>query len=372
MHASQPIIWSTHSTDIQEFRSGLDHVSKGHVVSVMIMSCSDNGYNEASIKHILTACSVKVCGGIFPQVVNNGDIFTSGAIIVGFPFDVEICNYIDLSRDTQDLEEYIERHSGNIAQHKNFIMFADALCGANEDFIDYFYEYMGSGITVIGGGAGSLEFIPKPCIYTNTGLIHDAAQVVAIPGTLSRNIGHGWEVCDGPYLVTGAEGHRIDTLDYQPAFEVYQSCIEKLSGEKINQDNFFDIAKNFPLGIVNINGEILVRDPITTDLQFLECVGNVPINAAIHLLKGDQEQLLQSSKLVADTFVGFEGSNLLVLFDCISRILYLQDDFSLELESLQKTHAGLPMVGALSLGEITNSQYGSVDFLNKSTVIGML
>jgi hypothetical protein len=372
MHAPQPIIWSTHSTDIKELRSGLEHVTKGPVASVMIMSCSDNDYNEASIKQMLMTCPVKVCGGIFPQVVNNSDIFTSGAIIVGFPFDVEICNYVELSRDTQDLEEYIAQHSGNIAQHKNFIMFADALCSANEDFIDYFYEYMGSGITVIGGGAGSLEFIPKPCIYTNTGLVHDAAQVVAIPGTLSRNIGHGWEVCDGPYLVTGAEGHRIDTLDYQPAFEVYQSSIEKLSGEKITQDNFFDIAKNFPLGIVNVNGEILVRDPITTDLQFLECVGNIPINAAIHLLKGDQEKLLQSSKLVADTFEGFEGSNLLVLFDCISRVLYLQDDFSLELESLQNTHSRLPMVGALSLGEITNSQYGSVDFLNKSTVMGML
>lgn len=372
MQTQQPIIWSTNSSSIAEFKRGLAHVSIEQTASIMIMSCSDNDYNEASINQMLNTCPVTVYGGIFPQLVNNDEIYNTGAIIVGFPFEVEVCNFTDLSNESLDIDEYIQDHSKNISSHKNFIMFADALCNANEDFIHGFYEHMGSGVTVIGGGAGSLEFTPKPCIFTNQGLINDAVQIVALPGNLSRNIGHGWEVCDGPYLVTAAEGHRLDTLDYQPAFELYQSTIESLSGEKINQENFFDIAKNFPLGIVNINGEVLVRDPITTDSKFLECVGNIPVNATINLLKGNREKLINSSKTVAETFTPFEGSQLLVLFDCISRILYLEDEFSQELSELQKTNPDLPMIGALSLGEITNTQYGSIDLLNKSTVMGML
>jgi hypothetical protein len=371
MSSQSPIIWSTQSSSLNDFKKGLEYVAQ-HASSIMVMACSDNDYNIDSINQLLSACTKPICGGNFPQIIEGDQVLYTGAIIIGFHFEVAVHTYTDLSAKANDLEEYIENSDPHITQHRNFVMFADAFCSVNEDFIHYLYEYMGSGITVIGGGAGSLEFIPKPCIFTNHGLIYDAVQLVGITGSLSRNIGHGWEVCDGPYLVTAAEGHRLDTLDYLPAFEIYHATIKKLSGQTITQENFFNIAKDFPLGISHGNNEILVRDPIVTDLQFIECVGNIPTNATINFLKGDQSKLIGSSKKVASTFDCIDDSQILILFDCISRSLYLQDNFTDELRELQKTHSQLPMIGALSLGEITNSHCGSIDFLNKSTVLGMM
>ncbi len=371
MLTKETIVWSTQSADDQALIEGLKQVESEQPSSLLIIACSDNQLDTSELTKALKQCNLPISGGVFPKIINRREIYDTGTIILGLPFELTVNNYSELDQNTDAIEELIESNSSNITLYQNFLIFADALCHSNEDFIHHFHEYIGSGITVIGGGTGSLEFIPKPCIFTNKGLIHNAVQVVGIPGNLSRSTSHGWEICDGPYLVTGAKGHRLESLDYQPAFEVYRDTIQRLSGNLINKENFFDVAKDFPLGIVDISGNVLVRDPITTDTAFLECVGNVPINATINILKGDHKKLIQASNQLANEFKPIDNPSILLLFDCISRILYLQDEFSKELEALQGIHSSLPMIGGLSLGEITNSQYGSIDLLNKSTVIGM-
>jgi len=372
MKNQSPVIWSSRSDCYHSLIEGLEYVQSEKPAGLLIMACSDNNLDTASVKESLSQCSVPVCGGVFPQLIIEEEIYDTGFILIGLPFAIRVYNYCHLNDYSNNTAKALKKNRKGITQFQNFLIFADAQCDNNEDFIHDFYEHIGSEATVIGGGAGSLEFTPKPCIFTNDGLVEDAVQIVGMSGELARNIGHGWEVSDGPYLVTSAQGHRVDTLDYQPAFQVYQKAIERLSGELINQENFFDIAKSFPLGIVNPNGDVLVRDPITTNSAHLECVGNIPVNTTINILRGDNKKLLSSSTYLANSFPSIKQSKMLLLFDCISRILYLQDEFKDELSELKKIDTKLPMIGALSMGEITNSYHGSIDLLNKSTVVGML
>ena len=69
---------------------------------------------------------------------------------------------------------------------------------------------------------------------------------------------------------------------------------------------------------------------------------------------------------------GSETSPSAVVFDCISRVLFLDGEYQRELDAIK---GGLGPVhsffGALTLGEITNTRQGPINFLNKSTVIGI-
>jgi hypothetical protein len=368
MKSTVPIIWSSPSSAISTLKEGINTVLDQQAKTLIIMASSENNYDENDVRKIVEHCPVPICGGLFPKLVDNHKIMSSGLIVIGLDFEATICNYSNIS--TADTDSIIGSNSQDIFALDSFIIFADALCNTNEDFIDQFYDHIGSGITVIGGGAGFLDFVPRPCIFTNEGLINDAVQIVGLPKPLSRSIGHGWEVFDGPYLVTASCGHNIHTIDYQPAFELYRNTIQHLCGENITENNFFEAAKDYPLGIVDLSGNVLVRDPITTDGSSLECVGNVPTNVTVNILRGDQDKLIQSAEKTASELTGTDNSQALMLFDCISRILYLEDRFSQEIDALKTANKDLPMFGALSLGEITNAQSSAIHLLNKSTVIG--
>jgi len=58
-----------------------------------------------------------------------------------------------------------------------------------------------------------------------------------------------------------------------------------------------------------------------------------------------------------------------LFIDCISRVLFLDDSFPLELQAVHERQ--LPLIGALTIGEIANSGKDYLDFYNKTAVVGM-
>ena len=66
-----------------------------------------------------------------------------------------------------------------------------------------------------------------------------------------------------------------------------------------------------------------------------------------------------------------ETSNKTVLFiDCISRVLFLEKNFDYELMTVYDEST--PMIGALTIGEIANSDKDYLEFYNKTSVVGIL
>ena len=61
----------------------------------------------------------------------------------------------------------------------------------------------------------------------------------------------------------------------------------------------------------------------------------------------------------------------MVLFiDCISRVLYLEEAFAQELSAVHEPD--VPLIGALTLGEIANTGEDYLEFYNKTAVIAVL
>jgi len=366
-----PVIWSTTQCSLSELAIGIDSMLEQEVYGLMLLTCAGNDYQESKINQLLKSCKLPICGGMFPQIIREDKVYTKGAIVIGFRFKPIVKNYTALSSLNSNIDEYIEDQSETIEHYQNFIIIGDAFCSVNEDFIDAFYNYIGSGITVIGGGAGALDFVPRNYIYSNQGLIGDAMQVIAIPHSIQRAVGHGWEILDGPYLVTSANEHHLHSFDYQPAFEVYQKAIKCIAGKKIDIDSFFNIAKYFPLGIAGIGDELVVRDPIQSDGRYLECVGNVPVNSTVYLLKGEQDKMILSARQASESLVNSDSSKTLLIFDCISRSLFMEEEFDQELKAIQQPIPKKHLIGVLCLGEITDTQSGAIRLLNKSTVMGV-
>ncbi|ALO33361.1 hypothetical protein CMT41_00525 [Colwellia sp. MT41] len=368
--------WHTHSDTLSDFKHALTIAQNSGAKSLLLLTCSQNHYPEEELSSLLRACPLTIFGGIYPMLTWKNTLIKQGALIIGFKeaFDVTLFSQLHQVTNEDKLEDLITNtleQKNNYCAHDDFLMFYDSRINNIEDFIDCLFECLDHGINIAGGGAGSLDFIQRPCIYSNQGLHSNVALLVTLPSKLNIGVAHGWKIFQGPFLVSDAHGQTVQGLNYQPALDVYCQAIESASEFRFNGSNFFDIAKNFPLGIEDINNNLLVRDPIATHNNHLQCAGNIPINSMVYLLESNSEALISSAEQAAIT--AFTATTKItsaaMIFDCISRELYLADKFEHELDTIAK-HCPTPVLfGVLSLGEVANSPNGAIALLNKSIVI---
>lgn len=375
--ATELFTWHTISDTLNDFKSGLSLAIESGAESLLVLTCSQNNYPEEELNALFTTCPLKLFGGVYPMLTLQGDLIKQGALIIGFreTFDVTLFTQFNHVTTESSLEEFITstlKEKQNFRGQDNFLIFYDALISNIEGFIDCLFECLDHGINIAGGGAGNLDFIQRHCIFTNSGIHSDAILLVALPRTLNTSVAHGWKTFDEPFLVSEAQGQTVQSLNYQPAYEVYCQTIENATEYTFNNTDFFDIAKHFPLGIKDINNNIIVRDPILAKNNHLQCFGNIPINSMIYLLEGKVETLVASTEKAAiNLFSNLTNTTMptTMVFDCISRALFMEDEFEKELNVIaEQCHSGT-LFGVLSLGEIANSQSGAIRLLNKSIVI---
>ncbi len=369
--------WYSTNDSISDFEHGLQLAQASGATSLLILACNDNNFTEQQINPLITQFNMPIFGGIYPKLIYKNQVLSIGSIIIGFQQAVEVSLVSQLSTLSTDeqIEQVIEEtlfNQSKLTSNDSFLMFYDALINNIEPFIDCLFGCLDHHISIIGGGAGNLDFIQKPCVFTNEGVLSDVVQLVSLKSTLVTGATHGWQTLQGPFLVSESEKQTVMSLNYSPAFNVYKEAIESTSEHIFHDDNFFDIAKNFPLGIEDLNNQLVVRDPILTHDGYIQCVGSIPVNSMVYLLKGSIDTLIASAKQAAITAtkkVDDDFSTTMV-FDCISRVLYMEDDYSQELDLIAEQCSGQALIGVLSLGEIANNQSGAIKLLNKSTVIG--
>jgi hypothetical protein len=370
--------WHSDNDSISEFEQGLNLALKSDAKSLLILACDDNGFTSQQITPLIIHCLIPIFGGIYPKLIYKKELMQKGCIIIGFEQATEVSVIKQLSKLATDeqIEQTIEEtqlNQDSLVHSDSFLMFYDGLINNIEPFIDCLFGYLDHHINIIGGGAGSLVFKQKPCVFTNQGLLADVIQLVNLKSKITTGATHGWEILQGPFLVSEAQNQTVKSLNYSPAFDTYKEAIENVSHYIFNYDNFFDIAKNFPLGIEDINNQLVVRDPILTHDGYIQCVGNIPVNSMVYLLKGDVDCLIASAKQAAVSATSRADDNdfsATMVFDCISRVLYMKDDFSQELDLIAEQCAEQALFGVLCLGEIANNKSGAIKLLNKSTVVG--
>ncbi|MGB0132798.1 FIST signal transduction protein, partial [Dokdonella sp.] len=311
-------------------------------------------------------------------IIHDARRHDSGTLVIGFSESVQVGLVAGLS-DKRGLDPQLQNLTSLLDGATSVLTLVDGLSANIEFFVDSLYELVGARAPVVGGGAGYLDFIQRPCLFCPEGMVEDAALLVALGSRIDSGIAHGWKKLEGPFLVTRSHANVLEELNYAPAFEVYRQVVEDHSGMRFAETDFFSISKTYPLGIESVDGDFLVRDPIRHVDSQLVCVGEVPQNATVYLLEGDAAWLIASAGDAADQALRsrrlrLNGEDLCdyraLVFDCISRVLFLDDGFSEELEAIDSALPGATsVIGALTLGEIANSKCGVIELMNKSTVV---
>ncbi|MCI4667222.1 MAG: FIST C-terminal domain-containing protein [Bacteroidia bacterium] len=324
----------------------------------------------------LNKANIQFAGGVFPGIISGTTKSEEGAIIINLPADSQVHVIEGLDSDNFMLPQLDIPKTD--PDKSTGLIFLDGLTTHIADFLWEVHNQFGSKMNFFGGGAGSLSLQQQACLISNEGVWQDAALLLYVPKAINLGVAHGWEKIIGPFVATKTQKNVICELNWENAFEVYKKVIKEDSGKDINQENFFGIAKGYPFGLLNEGDEDIVRDPILTNENGeLVCVGDVPENSVINILKGKEENLVGAATTATVSSVkrGKGKMAIPLVVDCISRVLFLESNFQAELSTVKSTldAANLDEVqGILSLGEISSYGEGALEFFNKTIVVGLL
>jgi len=326
---------------------------------------------EKSSPHIdlqvLNDAGVEFFGAIFPEVICYGQNHTTGAVLATLTDDVEVQLVHDMH--LFDPLAFAQRFKNVVT----VLAFVDAFSADRVGFLETMFQGLSNGTKVIGGGAGKWTLVQEPVIFSDQGLHPNAALLIGLMKPMGLALGHGWYKCQGPFLVTGSVDATLQSLDYGSAIELYKNIVEEDSGRSFSENEFFELSKSYPLGIVKHSGQMVVRDPISCDGTSIQLLGELPVYSVVKILKGDSDTLLQATAqmvvaAVADTTEPYTDA---FVIDCISRVGFLGPRFLEELDLISKG-AGVPAAGALTMGEIASHGDKLINFHNKTCVVGLL
>ena len=350
-------------------------ISQKGVEGVLILACDANDFKPETVNTILKNVSMPIFGGVFPEIIHGRNKLTRGTIVVGLSTHPNVQIIPHLSDPSIDYDEIISQKFPESDQNKTMFVLVDGFSQRISTLIDSLFNYFGLEINYLGGGCGSLSFVQKPCLFTNEGLIADSAILATVETASGIGVSHGWYSVSGPFKVTEADRNVILTLDWQPAFSIYRHVVEEAARCKFTDTNFFELAKSYPFGIKRLGGEMIVRDPIMVkENGAIVCVGEVPVESYVDILTGDASSLVNAARkaltLSLDAYHGPADKKVIFLIDCISRVLFLGKEFEKEIQAVYKED--IPLIGALTLGEIANSGKEYLEFYNKTVVVGCI
>ena len=362
-----------YSNNLDTLQQQLTECADSELIKSVLLMVADEGHpDKEAISPMLAAFPKPLIGAVFPELIHESKRVKTGFLIVPLSFSLKSMVF-DLSDDDADYLELMNNVFGNaenLKKHGLFV-FADALSTHKNTFIQALFNYFGNTVKYLGGGAGSLSFKPFPCILHNSGVFENAAVAGLFERPLSLGVAHGWSPIGKPLRITKAKGNIIHSIDWAPAFETYKKWVEDHSGQTITEENFFDIAKSYPLGMIKLDSEMVIRDPFMVKNGTLHIVDEVPEGEYVRIMHGNMDSLLKGAESALNIAIKDEKcikGRMIFCFDCISRVLYMQDNFSKELDIITHDQA---INGVLSIGEIANSGETFLEIYNKTIVIAL-
>ena len=345
------------------------------VKGLLVLACDENNFTPNNLDKKLQEIPLPLFGGTFPGILYKKEKLKKGTIVAGLSQKPNIQIIHNLSDMAVEYDDIIDERFPEIGNTKTMFVFFDGFSKRISALVDSLFNVFGLEFNYIGGGGGSMSMKQKPCLLTNEGLIQDSAVLAMLDMESGVGVRHGWDKISGPYKVTESDRNIIQSLDWKPAFEVYREIVEKHSGKVFTDHSFFNISKCYPFGISKLGAEVVVRDPfLLGENGSLICVGEVPQDSFVNILTGDVSSLVDAARkalALAQEVLTEKGTNKITFFmDCISRVLFLGDKFNMELNAVSDEN--IPLIGALTIGEIANSRKDYLEFYNKTAVVAVL
>jgi hypothetical protein len=224
-----------------------------------------------------------------------------------------------------------------------------------------------------GVNAGSETFQPMPCLFDDTRVVGHGVLVLLLPDAERTLLEHGYPVPERVMTATSTVGNCIQSIDWRPAFDVYQAIIGEEYGIALTRENFYQYAVHFPVGILRASDDVVVRIPVALgDNGALVCIGEVPENAVLTLLRAPSAD---AGQCIGRLAVGLGGQDQalngrdLLAFYCAGRRMHLGESALTELQFLQARTGVATLGGALSLGEIGSTHAWGYPMFHNATLV---
>jgi hypothetical protein len=256
----------------------------------------------------------------------------------------------------------------------SLIVLADAKLGNVAEVIRGGVEEAGLTHTWAGGGVGNVFSSAKSTEFAHGRAYNEHVVVIAIksPSPVITGMGHGWRPYGIPTMVTRAHGSTVEELEYEHAFETYRATAAN-KGEGVSRAEFVRFAMTHPLGIPQADGNYVIRDPVGVQEDgSLNFIAEVPDGCMVRMMEGNRDELLRAARRAAECAKQPNGAppRGALIFDCISRFMLLENDYSIELDTfLRGLGEQTPFVGCLTLGEVGAFGKGIPQFHNKTAVV---
>lgn len=346
-------------------------MSQDDIYALVVVACSENTWDLKRFSDFLKNQKKPIMGGIFPALVYNRAVYQTGALLIEVNRPVYQKVFHQLSCDNEKFEGDLMDFSLKIEEESLLMVYFDGLTEGIENFKESLFYNLGLSHQYVGGGTGRLDFSKTPSVISNEGLLMDAAVILAVKMSVGIGVAHGWHPITEEIKVSKAHKNVICELNGKPALQVYKEVIYERTGERLDPNTFFETSQKFPFGIARMNLDMVVRDPIACNEKGeIICVGDVPNGAFVHILTGNVRSLINGASEAKETAVlNYHGKTknkgITLLIDCISRYLFLKEDYPKELDAIGVDD----LVGALTFGEIANSGINYLELYNKTAVV---
>ncbi|CAL2105644.1 conserved hypothetical protein [Tenacibaculum sp. 190524A02b] len=321
----------------------------------------------------LNKANISFIGGIFPKVIAQSNTYEKGIVVTPLYNVKKIFTIQEISKKSFTIPNI----AFNSDKEYSLITYVDGLTAHISNYLSKLYENYGMKTNYFGGGAGSLSLVQQPCVFSKDGFFEDAAIACILEMKSSIGVKHGWKKLNGPFIVNKANTNTVEEINWENPFTIYKDIVEKDALQTFNDSNFFDIAKGYPLGIIKQGLDSVIRDPLTVNANNeLVCVGEVEENTLINIMKGDACSLINAAvEATEESISKAQNPKTAFVIDCISRVLYLENDFEKEIQNVSKTiqnkFPDIDINGALTLGEISSYGNGFIEFYNKTIVVSL-
>ena len=260
-------------------------------------------------------------------------------------------------------------------EHRVLMLLSDGLAGDQQELVRGVYGVVGAEVPLVGGCAGDDLKLIRTFQLHGDRILSDAVVGAAIGSEAPLGIGvrHGWRRSGEPAVVTSSTGDRVETLDHQPALDVYLDRLGAPPEARVPGRAFAQFVLMHPLGLARRRGEAHARGIAGADFGTREliCMAPVPQGALAWFMHGDDDSVLAATDAAcADALHALGGHPALgmIAFDCSARRGILGSGVQTEADRLTANARGAPVAGFYTYGEIARTR-GLAGFHNQTLVI---
>lgn len=363
--------------DAEGLAAGLSAMPTGATRAIALVPEAE-GPRLPALQAAAAAAGIELSGAIFPALIDEGAFSTEGAWILPLPAEAEVHLLFGLDEAPDAAAAQIAAAvdhrlapAGGTDAAPMLLLFFDAMLPHIASTLDALYQLIADGAALTGVNAGSERFVPTPCLF-GPGVVGDqGALVVLLPPGQRPALAHGFSPPARGRVATATQANRVLSIDWRPAFPVYQELVAANHGVTLTRDNFYTYACKFPLGILRAAGDLVLRFPVALDEDNgLVCIGEIPPSSVLVLVTGTPvDHLGCIETLRAVSFRPTEGAAPphLLSFYCAGRRLHHGGRANAELEALRADSAC--SAGALSLGEIGPLRPGGYPLFHNGAIM---